>query len=719
MAKLKNKIIQLLVVVGKPFYYIFYFLGSFLVFSHEEIIYRARDFRKKRKPKEFKIKISFTRRFKFGTGIKILFGFILIIFIMGAITWYFVFRDLPTPNELVERKIDVSTRIYDRNGILLYQVYKDQNRTLVNFSDIPENIKLATIATEDANFYSEHGFSLKGMIRALIADIANKDFGAGGSTITQQLVKNTLLTSEKTFIRKIKELVVSIEVDQHFSKEKILEMYLNEVPYGGSAYGIEAASQQYFGKDVNKLDLAEAALLAGLPKSPTIFSPFGENPELAIGRQRQVLQLMVDNGFITKDQKTQAESEKLQFATSRIDIKAPHFVMYVRQILVNQYGEEKVQSGGLNVTTTLDYNIQQMAQEIVHEQVDKLKGFHVTNGAAVVMDANTGEILAMVGSKDYFDISNDGNVNLTTALRPPGSSIKIVNYAYALSHGFTPATILQDIPVVFKSIGSPFYSPVNYDGKFVGNITLRNALAQSRNIPAVKILASYGVDNMINLGQKMGITTWNEKNTYGLSLTLGGGATKLIELARVYATVANYGDRPPIRSVLKVDDYRGVNLPIDCDTNDCKQENVLDPRVSFQLIDILRDNNARAAEFGEHSSLFLSNHPEIAVKTGTSNDLRDNLTIGFNQKYLTATWVGNNDNSPMSRIASGITGAAPIWNEIMTRLVAQEKSIVWNIPSGLKQIPCRGKNEFFLNETNTKNLCNIKEGPVSGQIVNN
>ena len=725
-----EKISDGLILLGKPVYFLFsysvigfFFFIDFFKKSHEEVIYKAKQYRKKHKREVFKIKISFFRKFSFNTRIKILIIGILIIGTLGVSAWYFIFKGLPSPHELVTRKVNATTSIFDRNGILLYQIYKDQNRTPVALLQIPQTVKNATLASEDVNFYNERGFSLKGILRALVANITNKSISEGGSTITQQLVKNTLLTNEKTITRKIKELVLSIEVEASFSKAQILEMYLNQVSYGGSAYGIEAASKLYFNKDVSQLDLAESALLAGLPKSPTTYSPFGENPDLAIQRERQVLQLMADNGFISNATKDVALSEKINFASPNVDLKAPHFVMYVRQKLVDAYGEEMVESGGLNVITTLDYSIQQMAQKAVTSQVENLKGLHVTNGAAIVIDPTTGEILAMVGSKDYFDIKMDGNVNVVTALRPPGSSIKIVNYAYALTHGYTPATMLLDEPITFKAPGSSPYSPVNYDGKFVGNITLRNALAESRNIPAVKILASYGVQNMIDLGQKMGITTWTEKNTYGLSLTLGGGATKLIDMARVFATVANYGNRPPIQSILMVSDYKGNSLPVVCDNENCEKEQVLDPRVTYQLIDILKDNNARAPEFGAHSALVISKHPEVAVKTGTSNDLRDNLTIGFNQKYLTAVWVGNNDNSSMSRIASGITGAAPIWNEIESQLLATQPATAWNIPEGLVQTPCINKNEWFLSGTDTKKICNLREGTPSAtfksELVNN
>lgn len=655
--------------------------------------------------------------------------------------WFFILKDLPSPKDLVTRDIEVSTKIYDRNGILLYQIYKDKNRSIVPLENIPQTVRLATLAAEDAEFYSHPGFSIKGITRAIYKNFTEGKL-SGGSTITQQLVKNALLSSEKTYIRKLREIVLAVEVEATFSKDEILDMYLNEVSYGGTAYGVEEASRVYFNKDVSQLTIAEAALLAGLPKSPTKYSPFGTNPDLSIERQKEVLKLMKDNGFITQDQEDKALAEKLSFAPNKTDIKAPHFVMYVREQLAQKYGEEVVEKGGLNVVTTLDYNIQKLAEEAVKSEIDKLKGLNVNNGAAVVLNPKTGEILAMVGSKDYFDTKDDGNVNVTTSLRQPGSSIKLVNYAYALSNGYTPATILSDTPVTFSVPGQKPYSPKDYDGKYRGLIPLRSAFAESRNIPAVKVLASYGVDKMIEMGKKMGITTWNEPNKYGLSLTLGGGAVKLVDLADAYATVANYGKRPDLTSVLKVTNYRGKVLeengcisyqsPLEKVTDyfqinqeaqastaqtNCDESQVIGPAVSYLLIDILKDNIARAPAFGLNSMLVINGHPEVAVKTGTSNDLRDNLTLGFNQDYLVATWVGNNDNSPMSRVASGVTGASPIWNRIMTGLLSQKNSVAWKVPEGVENLsicsitgtlPCQGcptKKEWFLTENKPTTAC--------------
>lgn len=624
----------------------------------------------------------------------------LAVLSLAFYSYFAVFRGLPSPKELESRQPDVSTKIYDRNGNLLYKIYKDQNRTIVPLTQIPVHVRLATLAAEDAEFYSNPGFSVKGIFRALVQDIQTGSL-QGGSTITQQLVKNTLLTPEKTITRKIKELILSVEVESMYTKDQILEMYLNEVSYGGTAYGIEEASESYFGKKVGDLDLAEAALLAGLPKSPTTYSPFGSDPSLAIQRQKEVLHLMYVNKFITADQEQAAENEKLNFVSAKTPINAPHFVMYVRQLLVDKYGEDMVEKGGLEVTTSLDLSIQETAEQVVQSEVAKLSGLHVGNGAALVLNPQTGEILAMVGSKNYFDTAYDGQVNVTTSLRQPGSSIKVVNYAYALSNGYTPATIIDDSPITYVTAGTTPYSPVNYDGQFRGNITLRSALAQSRNIPAVKVLASYGVAKMVAQGQKMGITTWNNPSDYGLSLTLGGGAVIPLDLARVYSTVADSGKRPDLMPILEVKDYKGNIL--EKDTPSVTQE--IDPRVAFLLTDILKDNNARAPEFGNYSSLVVKDHPEVAVKTGTSNDLRDNWTVGYNQNYLVLTWVGNNDNSPMSHIASGITGAAPIWNKIMSAILNGAPSVDWTVPAGVVKINCPGKSEWFLKENILPNYC--------------
>lgn len=706
----------------------------------------------------FPLKLKFP---KFKLWHAILSCLLFILSITLFITWQMLVKDLPSPATLTTRNVEVSTKIYDRNSVLLYNIYKDKNRTPISLESIPLRVRLATLAIEDAEFYSHPGFSVKGISRAVIKNLREGEL-TGGSTITQQLVKNTLLTPEKTLTRKLREIILAVQVEMKFSKDEILEMYLNEVSYGGTAYGIQTAAKVYFDKDVDKLTLAEAALLAGLPKSPTRYSPFGSNPSLAFNRQREVLKLMKINGFITDKQLEKSLSEEISFVDNTTSIKAPHFVMYTREYLEEKYGKEVVETGGLKVITTLDYEIQKLAEKVVRDEVEGLKNLNVGNGATIVLNPQTGEILAMVGSKNYFDTQADGNVNVTTRPRQPGSSIKIINYAYALTNGFTPATILEDSPVKFLVPGQPPYVPRNYDSKFRGHLTLRSAFAESRNVPAVKVLATYGVEKMIEMGKNMGITTWNDPSNYGISLTLGGGEVKLIDLAQVYATVANYGEKPHLSPILKVTNYKGkileenicnpaeeksrFNIAIDIikniqasesqlnqdtpvniiqnnlakasDKNPCEGEQILDPRVAYMLIDILKDNGARTPAFGTNSLLNITNHKEVAVKTGTSNNLRDNLTIGFNQNYLVAVWVGNNDNSPMSRVASGITGATPIWHKIMSALLAEENNHNWPIPEGLVRsayctltgtLPCRGcptAFEWFLEENAPTKSCN-------------
>ena len=704
---------DILVFIGKPILYLLSRAFLLIVFILLFIARAVRSFLKLEWLKislfELKIISRLKKRVKKAKKIRIKrpkyrpalpaarFLIVPLLLTLTFLSFYFsILRGLPSPRDLTLRQIEVSTKIYDRNGNLLYKIYKDKNRTVVALDEIPPHVRLATLAAEDAEFYDHVGFSLRGISRAFFENLRSGKL-QGGSTITQQLVKNALLTPEKTLTRKIKEVILSIRVELTFSKDEILEMYLNEVSYGGTAYGIEEASQIYFGKGVGEINLAEAAFLAGLSQSPTRFSPFGENPDLAFERQKEVLRLMRINHYITPKQEEEAQNQRLSFRTDKTDIKAPHFVMYVRGLLVDEFGEEMVEKGGLEVTTSLDLPVQLMAEKVVADEVERIKNLHVGNGAAIVLNPKNGEVLAMVGSKDYFDIANDGNVNVTLRERQPGSSIKVVNYAYALSNGFNPASILDDSPVSFAVPGQPLYTPKNYDGQFKGKVPLRIALAESRNIPAVKVLASYGVGKMIEQGQKMGITTWDDPSRFGLSLTLGGGEVKLIELARVYATVASYGTRPEITPILQVKDYHGRLLKT---SGEEKLPEVVDKRIAYMLIDILKDNLARAGEFGITSYLNIKDHPEVAVKTGTSNDLRDNLTVGFSQDHLVAVWVGNNDNSPMARIASGVTGASPIWNKIMSALLAEKASTGWKIPEGLiKAYDCAaGREDWFLEE---------------------
>jgi len=701
----------LLGTLGKPFFYLLLLIAGFFDFIFGSLSQASQKIQK--------INLAPIRLFK---PKKIKTSFKLIFFLLGnlvslVIILYFsflVFKDLPSPTKLLNRQQSLSTKIYDRNGALLYKIYRGKNRTPILLKNLPDFVIQATIAIEDKDFYHHNGLSLRGIIRAIYQNLI---FGkkTGGSTITQQLVKNALLSSEKTWRRKIKEAVLALLVEKKYSKDQILEMYFNEVGYGGSTYGIEEASQTYFGKSASELNLAEASLLAGLPASPTQFSPFGHIPKLAKEQQLTVLNRMQEDGYLTEIQKEEAYQQKLNFAPQETEIFAPHFVMYVKELLVQKYGEKMVEEGGLEVQTSLDLNIQESAQKIVNEEIKKLGNLHITNGAALVTNPKTGEILAMVGSKDYFAKDIDGNVNVTTSLRQPGSSIKPVNYSIALENGFTPATLIDDSPIVYKVPGQPPYSPINYDRRFHGEVPLRITLGSSYNVPAVKVLAAFGVKKMIVRGTEMGITSWTDPSRYGLSLTLGGGEVKMTDMAVTYGVLANLGIRVNLNPILEVKNSTGKILE---KNPQGKETPVLNPGTAFLLTNILADNNARTPAFGPNSQLFIPDRP-VAVKTGTTQNMRDNWTIGYTPSRLTAVWVGNNDNTPMSYVASGVTGASPIWRKIMDSLLNKkpkeefprpEEIIEVEICQASGTLPCQGcpsiKKEFFIKGTEPKFACN-------------
>jgi len=727
------KLITFLAAIGRPFFYLLFFVviiftGIFSLIQRFIIM--------NRRALSAAVKKIKNRRLDF-LKIKtpsLIIGLIFLIFI--AFSYLFVLKDLPSPDKLITRPIAQTTKIYDRHGHLLYKIYRQQNRTLVSLSDIPLFARQATIAIEDGNFYHHRGISLSGIGRAAYETIFHGQT-QGGSTITQQLVKNALLTPRQTLSRKIKEIILAFLVETRFNKDEILQMYLNEVSYGGTAYGIEEASQVYFGKSARDLTLAEAALLAGLPASPTTFSPFGAHPELAKIRQKAVLEQMVKKKFITPEEAEKAKKEELRFARPQEKILAPHFVMAVKEQLAKYFSPRYIEEGGLEVITTLDLNLQEAAEKAVKEEINRLNGLHVTNGAALVTNPKTGEILAMVGSKDYFNQKEQGNFNVTTAYRQPGSAIKPINYAVALMNGFTLASIINDSPITYRLPYQPPYSPQNYDHRFHGPVTLRTALASSYNVPAVKILATLGTEKMAVLGEKMGLTNWKNLYSPGLSLTLGGYEVRMVDLAVAYGVFANQGKKVPLQFIREVKDNQGKTIwqnPCLYQTNDplavfdnnfflqatetkenC-QEEVLDPGIAFLITDVLADNNARAPAFGYHSVLHFPNQ-RVAVKTGTTNNLRDNWTIGYTPNILTAVWVGNNDNSPMSRVASGITGASPIWRKIMEIAIKKYPPEELKIPPNIVQalicpitgtLPCPGclpKKEYFLKGTVPQKTC--------------
>ncbi len=697
---------------------------------------------KPKKAKKKKAKKALIPKIKINhLGRKIAISFFVLTIIIGAagVFYIWIVKDLPDPNKLLSQTPPLTTKLYDRSGQLLYKIYRDQNRSLVTLDKIPPYLINATVAVEDKKFFEHNGFSIEGIIRALKRNLLNQQM-EGGSTITQQLIKNTLLTPEKTIKRKLKELVLAFQAELIFSKNEILEMYLNTVPYGGTAYGVQEAAQTYFDKNVEDLSLAEAALLTGLPAAPSKYSPFGSNPELSIVRQHEVLRRMVENNYITPFEAEKAKSEKIYLAPLRNSIQAPHFVMYLKDWLTDNFGVLEVEQGGLNVISSLDLDIQYMAEKALKEELEKLKNMNVNNGAVLVLNPHTGEILAMVGSKDYFNQSVDGNVNVALQLRQPGSTIKLINYTYALENGYTAASIISDTPISYQIPGQAPYTPINYDLRWHGNVTLRQAFASSFNVPAVKVLASFGVDKMLSQGEKMGINTWQDKSRYGLSLTLGGGDVKMIELAKAYAIIANQGKDLTLFPVLAVKDQNRKTLLenncydgfvqkqsiLACEAKEknpvqkCEQAQIVNPGVAYIISSILSDNQARTPAFGPNSLLNIDKQT-VAVKTGTTNDKRDNWCIGYSADYLVAVWVGNNDNQPMSAVASGITGATPIWHNIMTELFQNKAKKDFPLPGNIKEIEicpingllacdaCSGKKEYFLSGTEPKYHCSSQQ----------
>lgn len=622
-------------------------------------------------------------------------------------------RDLPSPTNLSKpNSYPISTKILDRHGTLLYEIYDAQNRTPIKLEDLPDYVKQATISIEDKNFYRHHGFDTGGLLRAAWKTMTGQRL-EGGSTITQQLVKVALLTPERTLSRKIKEAILTIATEILYSKNQILEMYLNHIPYGGTAYGIEAAAHRFFDKNAKDLTLSEATLLVGLPQAPSKYSPFA-NPDSAKTRQAQVLSRMTEEEYLNNETATTAKNEELHFADSGTDIRAPHFVMYVRQILEEKYGVQTIEQGGLRVTTTLDLKLQDAAQASLSAELANLKRLKISNGAALITNPSTGEILTMIGSKDYFSKDIDGKVNVATRLRQPGSSIKPLNYALGIeTKVITPSTMLLDTPICFESVGQPNYCPKNYDNTFRGLTQIRFDLGNSLNIPAVKVLALNSLEGFISFARKMGISTWTDPSKYGLSLTLGGGEVTMTDMATAFGVFANNGIKVPLHTILKVEDSSGKILEqYNSEDGIRTGEKVLSEETSFLISHILSDNNARATAFGSNSILNVPGKT-VSVKTGTTNNLRDNWTIGYTPNLLVATWVGNNDNSPMSYVASGVTGASPIWQKIIKYALRDIETEGLIKPEGIvgasicnnsgtlptPENPCDTRYEYFIKDT--------------------
>jgi 1A family penicillin-binding protein len=602
-----------------------------------------------------------------------------ILFTAGLFLYFY--KDLPSPNSVDARVVAQSTKIYDRTGDhLLYDVHGDEKRTIVPFAQIPDTVKYATIALEDQGFYSHHGIVFTSIIRSAINDVLKRGAAQGGSTITQQFVKKSLLTDEKTFTRKIKEAILSIEIEQRYSKDDILSMYLNQIPYGSSAYGIEAAAQTFFNKPSRDLTLPEAALLASLPNAPTYYSPLGIHTDDLKTRQESALQRMANLGYITQDQADEAKKvDVLSEITPKQDnISAPHFVMYVKDYLVNKYGEQAVEQGGLKVYTTLNWDMQQIAEKAVADGAAKNVGNKAANAALIAEDPKTGQVLAMVGSKDYFGKSEPAGCisgktctfepqdNVTIRDRQPGSSFKPYVYLTAFTKGYTPETLLYDVPTSFSTDPSqPDYIPQNYDGKFHGSLQMKNTLAMSLNIPAVKTLYLAGVNNSIQMAKSLGISGLNQPDRYGLSLVLGGGEVKLIDHVNAYGTLANDGIKHDQTSIMRIEDKDGTVLE---QFKPTEGQRVVDEKYLSMLDYIMSTNELRAPIFGDNNPFKFTDRP-VAAKTGTTDEFRDGWAMGYTPSIVAGVWAGNNNNSPMKAGADGIVVAAPIWRAFMDKVL--------------------------------------------------
>ncbi|MFH0951519.1 MAG: PBP1A family penicillin-binding protein [bacterium] len=593
---------------------------------------------------------------------------LLAIIVIGFIYTLIISRSLPDPNKLMEREVAESTKIYDRTGeTILYEVHGSEKRTLVNLNDIPDYVKNATIAVEDKDFYKHHGFSMWAIFRTAVTNVL---FGrkAGASTLTQQFIKNAVLTSEKKYSRKIKELILAYRLEQKFNKDEILQMYLNEIPYGSSAYGVEAAAQYYFGKTVKDINLAEAAVLAALPQAPTYYSPYGQHRQDLLERQQYVLDLMVKQNYINQGEADIAKNTEITFKERTDDILAPHFVMHIREMLAEEYGEKAIEQGGYKIISTLDADKQEIAQKVLSEIATKnAESYNATNAALVSIDPKNGQILAMVGSRDFFNEDIDGQVNVVTRPRQPGSSFKPVVYTAAWQKGYLPETMLYDVVTNFSDSSTP-YEPHNYTGQEYGPVSFRQALQGSLNIAAVKVLYLAGVKNVLQLAENMGYSTLSPKDTdrLGLSLVLGGGEVTLLDHTNAFSAFAREGVMNDPVFILKVADNKGEVLQ---EWKEKPGRRVLDTNIARMTNNVLSDNGARAYIFGANNYLTLPGRP-VATKTGTTNDFRDAWTIGYTPSLVTGVWAGNNDNTPMAAGADSSKIAAPIWNAYMQQALS-------------------------------------------------
>lgn len=668
-------------------------------------------------------------------GLLAVIGLAILGFIVSFLVFAWYSRNLPSPTKL-SQVTGFSTVFYDRDGKVLYEMFKDKNRIPVTFSDVPKYLQEATISIEDKNFYQHQGISQTGIIRAFINMLMGKGLQSG-STITQQLIKNVLLTSRQTLSRKIQEIILAIEVERRYKKNDILLMYLNEAPYGGTYWGVGSAAKAYFGVTVDKLNLVQSAILAGLPQNPSVYSPFIGTKDAWKVRATSVLRRMREDGYITSDQEKQADKDldNIKFASPKLAINAPHFVFYVKDQIDQQYGPKLIDQG-VSIKTTLSLDVQQTVEKIVSDEISKLKDYNATNAAVVVLDSQTGEILAMVGSYDYND-DKFGKFNAALGLRQPGSAMKPITYAVAFEKGYTPATLLMDVKTDFttgQTVDKP-YTPVNYDGKFRGPVQVRFALGNSENIPAVKMLAMIGIHDFLQKAYDMGMTNFypsqDNLNRFGLAVTLGGGETTLLNLTSAYTVFASGGLRRDVSSISQIDDFNGKNIYKQVNIKD---KRVLSPEISFLISHILSDNNARIEEFGPNSYLNIPGKT-VAVKTGTTDDKKDNWAVGYTKSITVGVWVGNNDNTAMNpKISSGATGASPIFYDTMRSLLKKYKDGIPDKPDDVKAVtidaylgglPKDGyptRSEYFISGTEPKDISpfykKLKISKSNGKLAN-
>jgi len=627
-----------------------------------------------------------------GIILKVFAAHFLTLFLLGLTFFLYYIKDLPRPEKFTEGVISQSTKIYDREGVvLLYEIAGEEKRTIVSLAEISDYLKWAVVAAEDKNFYEHRGLDFGAILRAILYDLKMGKPIQGGSTITQQLIRSYLLTRKKTLQRKTREIILTLELERQYSKDQIMEWYLNLIPFGSNLYGAEAASQTFFRKPVSEISLAQAATIAALIRAPSYLWPYGENLPALLARKDYILERMRKTNYITEEEVERAKQEKIEFFPNVTLIKAPHFVLtYVKPYLENKYGKDFLERAGLKILTTLDWNLQEKAETIVEDGVESLRGYNAHNGALAALNPKTGEIIAMVGSKNWYATSSEGcdpetlkckfdpKTNAVLSLRQPGSAFKPFVYAQAFQKGFTPQTKLWDTPTEFNPNCSPeadqisdkyglkCYHPKNYDERFLGQVNFKIALAQSRNLPSVKVLYLAGLAETLKLAESSGITSLKNQGTYGLSLVLGGGEIKLSEMVSAYGIFANEGVRVPSNFIKKIEDAKG-NIIEETKKSELR---VLPSQVAQEINDILSDNSARAPMFGWHSPLYLKDY-SVAAKTGTTQKYNDAWTIGYSSSIVVGVWVGNNDNSSMTK--PGVVLAGPIWHNFMIEALKEFK----------------------------------------------